>query len=99
MSKDTGFDPIIQHLNNNKLFRCDKVVVDLHPYDVKQPIDFIIENLMPLTERPEKIRSLKNYIAHLLHPGYSKKEIEHILYSLEDRGCIKVKKEYVSYSI
>lgn len=107
ISKDTGFDPLIQHLKTKKVFAArSKDVADIplvktaNAMSPKEKLDVIIAKLQQLpTSKPRTIKTLSSTINSLFQKQLSDKEIASLVSELQARSLINVVNTKVSYAL
>lgn len=107
ISKDTGFDPLIKHLNSNKIKA--KRYADLSEIRIlkisnkisnTEKINAIVKNLTNRGQsKPRKVATLKNTINSLFSENLSSQEIDSLVDNLIKKGFIKVKGESIAYQL
>ncbi len=107
ISKDAGFDPLIQHLKTKKVLAGRvKAVTDI-PFvkasNSKSPagrLEVVVAKLMQLkTSKPRTVSTLKSTIASLFQKQLSDQEVESIVQSLVTGELLSVSGTKVSYSL
>lgn len=107
ISKDTGFDPLIQHLKSQKIFsgRC-KSVSDIPILKIEsartpsERVSAVIENLKQRgTSRPRTVKTLTSTINALFAKALSESELAHVVSELEKKGVIQVNQAKVAYTL
>lgn len=107
ISKDTGFDALIQHLRERKIFaaRCPEVaeipllkIADTQ--SLPDRVALVVANLRQRGEsKPRTIKSLANTISTLFHKKLADREIASVIKGLQARRFITVTATEVSYSL
>jgi hypothetical protein len=105
VSKDTGFDPLIQHLKSKKInARRVKNVTDLPLVKVaasKSKPDRVSVVITNLTQRgdsnPRTLKTLASTINALFQKSLSKAEVEDIISELTKKGVVVINQSKVSY--
>jgi len=106
ISKDTGFDPLIQHLKAQKIV-CERFnsIADIFPGKTNKPVsapervDTVIDNLTRRkTAKPQKIKTLRSTINALFLKQLSEQELDNIVELLIKRKVIKVVNDKVQYA-
>jgi len=106
ISKDTGFDPLIQHLTTQNIVckRFDSIA-DIFPGKTNKPVsaqervDTVIDNLTRRkTAKPRKIKTLRSTINALFLKKLSEQELDNIVELLIKRKVIKVVDDKVQYA-
>lgn len=107
ISKDTGFDPLVQHLKKNKfhVFR-HKDLAEIHllrispSKNIEEKIDAVIKNLQGRgTSRPRKLSTLSNTINSLLSEKLNEKEMSLFINELKLKNYITVEQNKISYNL
>ncbi|RQM72840.1 hypothetical protein EHZ47_16130 [Aeromonas jandaei] len=106
ISKDKGFDPLIQHLKDNKIFaaRVSNVldIPIIKNQNAKTPMErksVVINKLRQLkTSRPSTLATLNSTISSLFQKKLTEQEIGNIVDSLVSEGFIVVNGVKISYS-
>lgn len=107
VSKDTGFDPLIQHLKSKKILSGrSKSVADIPIVKAstsKTPNDRIAVVIADLKRRgpakPRTVKTLTSTVHSIFLKQLSDHELSSILSALEKQGCIKITNTKVSYSL
>jgi len=105
VSKDTGFDPLLQHLKSKKInARRVKNVTDLPLVKVaasKSKPDRVSVVITNLTQRgdsnPRTLKTLASTINALFQKSLSKAEVEDIISELTKKGVVVINQSKVSY--
>ncbi|MDF2447198.1 MAG: hypothetical protein K0S46_2434 [Moraxellaceae bacterium] len=107
VSKDTGFDPLIQHLKSKKIFSGRvKSIADLPIVKVaasKSLPDRVSAVIANLAQRkaanPRTIKTLSSTINALFQKALSQQEVDGIIAELTRKGVVTVNQTKVSYSL
>ncbi len=107
ISKDTGFDPLIQHLRSKKILAARwREVMDIPLLKASnttprtEKLAFIVEHLKSRgTARPRKVQTLMNTINSLFQKQLPEEELTNLLAELQTRALISVSDSNVSYSL
>lgn len=107
VSKDTGFDPLIQHLKSKKILSGrSKSVADIPIVKAstsKTPNDRIAVVIADLKRRgpakPRTVKTLTSTVHSIFLKQLSDHELSSILSALEKQGCIKITNTKVAYSL
>ncbi len=107
ISKDRGFDPLIQHLKSKKIrVRREKDLAEIPELRIPdttsrdEQIDAIVKNLRQRGHsRPRKVKTLQNTINTLFTKKLEQKELDAIIDELRKRNLIIVKQNNVSYRL
>jgi hypothetical protein len=98
ISKDTGFDPLIQHLKGNNIF-CDRClsledIPTVKAAQAKSPeeraILFLSRLLQPKATKPRTEKSLRSAIAAHFHQQLTDGEISEVADALQRLGHVSV---------
>ncbi len=107
VSKDTGFDPLIQHLKSKKISsgRC-KSISDIPLLKIEsastpsERVAAVVANLRQRgTSKPRTVRTLNSTINALFHKSLPEAEIGLIIAELTKAGIIQVQQTKVSYTL
>lgn len=107
ISKDTGFDPLVKHLRENKI-RAHRendlaeipVLQISAASNLEEKIQAIVKNLVGRGQsRPRKIQTLSNTINSLFTENLEEKELEKILKMLQTKKYISINDSRVTYSL
>lgn len=107
VSKDTGFDPLVKHLRQNKVLAQRVPAISdikiLKPAAISSPaerIATVVDSLgLRETSRPRKRKTLKNSISALFMKALGEAEVEELVSKLEAQGLISFTGAVVSYSL
>ena len=107
VSKDTGFDPLIQHLKTKKILACRSKDVTEIPLvkatNVKSPADKLAVIISDLQRRgpakPRTVKTLGSTINSIFQKQLSEQEITTLLSSLVKQKVVTVSGTKVSYSL
>lgn len=107
VSKDTGFDPLIQHLKANKiLVSRSKDVTEIPIVKAatsKSPTDRLGVVISDLKRRgsakPRKIKTLGSTISAIFQKQISEQEVAALMTALQKQGVVTVNDTKVSYSL
>jgi hypothetical protein len=107
ISKDRGFDPLIQHLKGKKIrVRREKDLAEIPDLRIPdttsrdEQIDAIVRNLRQRGHsRPRKVKTLQNTINTLFTKKLDQSELDAITDELVKRNLIVVKQNNVSYRL
>lgn len=105
ISKDAGFDPLIQHLRDRNVYALrSRVVADIPLYKAvtakssEEKVSAIVANLRQRgAARPRTIKTLASTIASIFQKQLSEEELDQLLSNLQSRGFIVVTEGKVSY--
>lgn len=107
ISRDTGFDPLIKHLQQNKIsVKRRKDLAEIPPLrqvpeaSQDDKIAAIVKNLNDRgSSRPRKVKTLKNTMNHLFTTKLDETELDRLIKELEKKRVIVVKQGNVSYKL
>ena len=107
VSKDTGFDPLIQHLKAKKILACrSKDVTDIpivKAANSKSPADRVAVVIADLkrrgTSRPRAVKTLSSTISGIFQKQISDQEVALLIAALQKQGVVTVNATKVSYSL
>lgn len=107
ISKDTGFDPLIQHLKERKVFASrSKDVKDIPLLKVAnsktdpEKIDVVVENLQQRgASKPRTLKTLTSTISSLFQKQLSEEELVALLKGLQAKGFIVINETKVTYAL
>lgn len=106
ISKDTGFDPLIQHLKSKKVFAArSKDIADIplvktaNAMSPKEKLDAVIAKLQQIpASKPRTIKTLSSTINSLFQKQLSEEEIASLVSELQARTLITVANAKISYT-
>jgi len=98
ISKDTGFDPLIQHLKSRNVFAARSLRVSAIPLvkavNTKSPTErlaIIITHLQRLkNSKPGTLKTLSNTIGTIFQKQLTSPEIDTMIKGLESKSLIKI---------
>ena len=107
ISKDTGFDPLIEHARTRKIhIQRSKDISEIpvlrlsNAKTAPEKLDAIIQNLSGRgSSRPRKLKTLKNTINSLFLKSLEESELTNLVQALSKRGHIVIEGEHVSYKL
>ncbi|MBT5707453.1 MAG: hypothetical protein HOI66_14145 [Verrucomicrobia bacterium] len=100
ISKDTGFDPLIKHLNGrNILAQRAKTLTEVSSQDSSRGnIDAIVKQLRVRGKsRPRKVKTLANTIKAFSKKALNDTEVMALIDQLKEQNLITIEKDNVSY--
>ena len=102
ISKDTGYDPLIQHLKSQKIhaerFKAITDIPMVKASKSKPPQErVVLTRLQKLKARPGTIKKLSNMIVSWF--DLSEQEVASLVQSLADQGYLKFAGEKVTYAL
>jgi hypothetical protein len=107
ISKDTGFDPLIQHLKERKLFASRvKDIADIpllkaaNSKSTPEKVDVVVANLLQRgASKPRTLKTLTSTINSLFQKQLTEADLVALLKELEAKGFIAVNETKVSYAL
>jgi PIN domain len=107
ISKDKGFDPLIDHLKERKIrVRREKDIGEIpllqltDNTSMDEKISAIVKNLGGRGQsRPRKVTTLSNTINSLFNPKLSAKELSALVKEMEKRKLIVINKNNVNHKL
>ena len=107
VSKDTGFDPLIQHLKAHKILACRSVDVSeipilktTAPKTRADKITLVIEDLKRRrASKPRAVKTLISTISSIFQKQLSEQQVESIITALKKQGVLDISGTKVSYSL
>ena len=107
ISRDTGFDPLIEHLRDKKIkVKRRKDLAEIPPLrqvpeaSEDDKIKAIMKNLKDRgTSRPRKVKTLKNTLNHLFTTKLDDPELDRLIKELEKKQVINIKQGNVTYKL
>lgn len=105
ISKDKGFDPLIKHLKDQKVFCCRSAsVMDIPLVKLtdklppsKRAENFYEKRIASAKARPATVMSLKSAILSYFHKVLSEEEVVQVLNALTAAGHVVVNGKKVTY--
>jgi PIN domain len=106
ISKDTGFDPLIQHLRKKVFVDRAKTILDIpivkasNCKSVAERIEVIVEKLKQLkAARPGTVKALGSTIAALFQRQLSDKEVSGLINQMAKNGYLIVSGTKITYAL
>lgn len=107
VSKDTGFDPLIQHLKTKRILACRSKDVTEIPIvkaaSSKSPVERLAIVVADLQRRgsskPRKLKTLGSTICSIFQKSLSEHEVEVLLAALQNQGYVTLTESGISYSL
>ena len=107
VSKDTGFDPLIQHLKSKKILASrSKDVTEIPIVKAacsKSPaerLEVVISDLQRRgASKPRTLKTLASTINSIFQKALSEQEVEGLLAALQKRGILAVTENKVAYTL
>jgi hypothetical protein len=105
ISKDTGFDPLIAHLKERKIFaQREKDLTEIplvrlsNASSAEEKLEAIVKNLTARGHsRPRKVNTLSNTINSMFMKKIGELELKDIIAKMIDRKLIVIQDDKVSY--
>lgn len=106
ISKDKGFDPLIKHLKEKKIFCARSASVSEIPLvksadklpPKERAADFFEKRITPAKNRPATVKTLQSTIAAHFHRLLSSEEVGSVVEALKAAGHITVSGQKVTYA-
>jgi hypothetical protein len=106
ISKDKGFDPLIKHLKDKKIYCTRSASVTEMPLvksgeklsPKERAAEFFAKRIGPTRNRPATIKTLQSTIAAHFHKLLSSEEVESIVEALKAAGHITVNGQKITYA-
>ena len=111
ISKDTGYDPLIDHLNTQNIrVRRQETISDIPLVKISisrsskslaaERIETIVAKLHQLkTAKPRTIKTLSSTIAALFRKQLSEKDVSRLIHELAKRGYLTVSSTKIKYAL
>lgn len=107
ISKDTGFDPLVQHLKTRKVSVVrSKTVEDIpllkaaNSKSIPEKVEVVVANLQQRgASRPRTLKTLSSTVSSLFQKQLGEEELASILGELQARGLVLVTGSKVSYAL
>jgi hypothetical protein len=107
ISKDSGFDPLIQHLKERKVFASRSTdIADIpllkaaNSKTTPEKIEVVVANLQQRgASRPRTLKTLTSTINSLFQKQLTEEELAALLKGLQSKGIIAVNETKVTYAI
>jgi hypothetical protein len=107
ISKDAGFDPLIQHLKVRKIAVCRSREIGEIPLlkvanskSESEKVDAIVANLQPRgPSKPRTLKTLSSTINSLFQKSLSEEELSALLEQMQTQGLIAVSDSKVTYTL
>ena len=107
ISKDTGFDPLIQHLKSRKVLCCRSPRIDDIPLikaaDIKSPNEraqmLIAKLQLPKATKPRTSKTLSSTIAAFFQKQLADEEIAAVITAMQGLGFLTIVDGKISYTL
>jgi hypothetical protein len=104
ISKDKGFDPLIQHLKSEHIFAGRSTTVADIPLiksanakSTPQKIEVVLAKLSGTSSKPKTVKTLTSTIQSLFQNKLNDEEVAELLQSLEKKGIVMISGAKISY--
>ncbi|HEU4832807.1 MAG TPA: PIN domain-containing protein [Pyrinomonadaceae bacterium] len=106
ISKDGGYDPLVQHLKSKKIFaNRAQTISDIHLVKISncktpaQRIELILEKLRRLkSSKPREVQKLDRMIAGIFLRQISDKEVSGLINNMVNKGHLTVSGTKITYA-
>ncbi len=107
ISKDAGFDPLMQHLKTRRISVLRSRSIDDIPLikvtntkSLPERVSVVIANLRQRgTSKPRAVGTLSSTVASLFQKQLAESELEELLAELQNRGVVVLNGSKVSYAL
>ena len=107
ISRDTGFDPLVKHLQEKKVrvYRVQKIgeIAILKPIDPKSSpdrVELIVADLQKRgASRPRTVATLSSTISAMFKKQLAAQEVSSLVSELKKKGFVKVEGTKVTYNL
>ncbi len=107
VSKDTGFDPLVQHLKSRKILACRSkdvteipIVKAAHSKTPSERLEVVIADLQRRgAAKPRTVKTLGSTINSIFQKQLSEQELTELMVSLEKKGVVVTAGTKVSYAL
>lgn len=107
ISKDAGFDPLIQHLKERKVSVLRSTAIEhipmlksANPKSMTDRVAVAVANLKQRgSSKPRTVKTLSSTLASLFQKQLSEEEIAELLAELQQQGLVQVERTKVSYTL
>lgn len=106
ISGDTGFDPLIRHLKDNRIFACRSPAITrmpcfapaAPPLEQEARLQLVLQRLAGMT-RPARVKTLESALDSMFGKKLPRAEVQRLIAVLRERGYVKVSGAAVSYAL
>ena len=106
VSRDAGFDPLIQHLKSKNVFAARvKTIREIlmintaAPQSPEEQLQFVVDKLArPKVTKPRTLKTLSSSIASFFQKQISEEQIAAVITGLVERGLISVAGTKITYA-
>ena len=106
ISKDKGFDPLIEHLRERKVFSVRSETIGEIPIirastakTPKERMGLVLDRLKSGNSRPRTLSALKSAIDAILYKQIEEPDIQAVIEQMVKAGFVTVKDEKVSFKL
>lgn len=107
ISKDAGFDPLIQHLKDNKVSVLRSTAIEqipmlkaANPKNLTDRVAVAVANLKQRgSSKPRTVKTLSSTLASLFQKQLSDDEITELLGEFQRLGLVQIEQNKVSYAL
>lgn len=107
ISKDKGFDPLIQHLKTRKILAARAKSISEIPLikatnskDPEERLEFVVARLRQMKgAKPRTLKALKSAIDTHFHKQLSDPELTQLLQVLQSKGWVTAKEKKLTYKL
>ncbi|WP_152052510.1 PIN domain-containing protein [Tautonia marina] len=107
ISKDTGFDPLVQHLKTNKVFIVRSKAIEsitlvkvANSKTLPDRVAVLVADLKKRgTARPKSVKTLTSTVASVFQKQLKEPELAELIAELQRRGFISLHEAKVSYAL
>ena len=106
ISKDKGFDPLIEHLRERKVFSVRSETIGEIPIiraskarTPKERMGLVVERLQSGSSRPRTLSALRATIESILYKQIGESDVQAIIDQMSKAGLITVTDERVSFKL
>jgi septum formation topological specificity factor MinE len=106
ISKDKGFDPLIEHLRERKVFSVRSETIGEIPIirastakTPKERMGLVLDRLKSGNSRPRTLSALKSAIDAILYKQIEEPDIQAVIEQMDKAGFVTVTDEKVSFKL
>lgn len=106
ISRDKGFDPLIEHLREQKVFSVRSETISEIPIirastakTPKERMGLVVDRLKSGSSRPRTLSALRSSIDSILYKQVGEPEVQAVIDQMVKAGYVSVADEKVSYKI
>jgi len=104
ISKDKGFDPLIEHLREQKVFSVRSETIGEIPIirastakTPKERMGFVVNRLKSVNSKPRTLATLRSAIDAILYKQVGEPDVQAVIDQMNKAGLVIVKDEKVSF--